>query len=255
MAVFTAICLLMIDGLFVEPNLIQVSHWTVHDRLYPPLKIAELTDMHVVHFGWRERRAIEILKREKPDVVLIAGDSVGEGLHYDRTHEVLAAIAATRPPLGVWAVRGNWENWHPVHHEREFYKSADVHFLLNQGALLRPGVWLAGLDDPWSGHANFAGAMEGAPESAYVILLFHSPAYFDRIAGRFDLALTGHTHGGQVLIPLVRPFWLPGGSEPYLAGWYAKRGSRMYVSRGVGWSHFPIRLNCPPEIPIITIGR
>jgi predicted MPP superfamily phosphohydrolase len=250
-----AVVFLAVEGIWIEPNSVQVTHWTVEDRLYPPLKIAQLSDLHVVHFGRRERDVVEILKSERPDVVLITGDSVGEGLHFDRVHEVLSAIAATRPPLGVWVVRGNWENWHPVRHERQFYQTAGVHFLVNQGALIRPGVWLAGLDDPWSGHADLDEALRGAPPGAYVIALFHAPAYFDEEAGRFDLALAGHTHGGQVRLPFIRPFWLPGGSGRFLAGWYARRGSRMYVSRGVGWSHFPIRLNCPPEIPIITVGR
>ncbi len=250
-----AVVFLAVEGCWIEPNSVQVTHWTIEDRLYPPLKIAQLSDLHVVRFGHREREVVAILKRERPDVVVITGDSVGTGLHYDRVHAVLSAIAATRPPLGVWVVRGNWENWHPVRHEREFYTSAGVHFLLNQGALIRPGVWLAGLDDPWSGHANLHEALLGAPPGAYVIALFHSPAYFDDAAGRFDLALAGHTHGGQVRLPFIRPFWLPGGSGRFLAGWYAERGSRMYVSRGIGWSHFPIRLNCPPEVPIITVRR
>ncbi|HEV2387517.1 MAG TPA: metallophosphoesterase [Candidatus Acidoferrales bacterium] len=250
-----AVCLLGIDGLWIEPNSIQVTHWNVEDRLHPPLRIAHLSDLHVIRFGWRERRVIAILRSERPDLIVITGDSVGEGLHYQAVHDVLSAIVGTRPPLGVWLVRGNWENWHPLRHERQFYESAGVHFLLNSGALIRPGLWLAGLDDPWSGHGDPGRALAGAPSGAYVIVLFHSPAYFDDIAGQFDLALTGHTHGGQVRLPLVGPFWLPGGSGRFLSGWYDERGSRMYVSRGVGWSHIPIRLNCPPEIPIITVGE
>ena len=250
-----AVVFLAVEGIWIEPNSVQVTPWTVEDRLYPPLKIAQLSDLHVVHFGRREREVVEILKRERPDVVVITGDSVGEGLHFDRVHEVLSAIAATRPPLGVWVVRGNWENWHPVRHELQFYQTAGVQFLLNQGALIRPGVWLGGLDVTRSGHCDIVHARRRAPPGAYVIALFHAPAYFDEEAGRFDLALAGHTHGGQVRLPFIRPFWLPGGSGRFLAGWYARRGSRMYVSRGVGWSHFPVRLNCPPEIPIITVGR
>jgi predicted MPP superfamily phosphohydrolase len=250
-----ALCFLAVDGLWIEPNDVQVTHWTIRNRLHPPLKIAELTDLHVMHFGRREREVVGILKQERPDVVVIVGDSVGEGLHYDRVHKVLSAIAATRPPLGVWLVRGNWENWHPLRHEREFYKSTGVHFLLNQGALIRPGVWLAGLDDPSSGYPDLEQAMQGAPPGAYVIALFHAPAYFDATAGPYDLALAGHTHGGQVNLPFIRPFWLPRGSGRFLEGWYREGDSRMYVSRGLGWSHLPIRLNCPPEISIITIGR
>ncbi len=247
--------LLLLDGFWIEPNSIQVTHWHVEAPVSPPLKIAQLSDLHVVHFGEREREVVAILKRERPDLVLITGDSVGMGVHYDRVHQVLSAIAATRPPLGVWVVRGNWENWHPVPHERNFYRTAGVHFLLNQGVLVRPGVWLAGLDDPWTGHADLDAALRGAPPGAYTIVLFHSPEFFNETAGRYDLGFAGHTHGGQLRLPFIRPFWLPGGSGRFLAGWYEERGSRMYVSRGIGWSHVPIRLNCPPEIPIITVGQ
>lgn len=250
-----AVCVLAIDGVWIEPNSIQVTHWNIEDRLHPPLKIAHLSDLHVIRFGRREREVIAILRAERPDLVVITGDSVGEGLHYEAVHEVLAAIAQTRPPLGVWLVRGNWEIWHRVKHEQQYYESAGIHFLVNSGALIRPGVWLAGLDDPWNGYAEPHRALAGAPAGAYVIMLFHEPEYFDEIAGQFDLALTGHTHGGQVSLPLIGPFWLPAGSGHYLAGWYAERGSQMYVSRGIGWSHLPIRINCPPEIPIITLGE
>lgn len=250
-----AICFLAIDAFWIELNFIQVTHWTVPASLHPPLTIAELTDLHVVHFGRREREVIRILRERRPDLVVITGDSVGVGEHFRREHEVLSAIAATRPPLGVWLVRGNWENAHPLRHEREFYASAGVNFLLNQGTLVRPGVWLAGLDDPATGRADLGRALRGAPPGAYLILLYHSPAFFDDSAGRYDLALTGHTHGGQVYFPFLRPFWLPRGSGRFLEGWYQERGSRMYVSRGIGWSFLPIRLNCLPEIPIFTIGR
>ena len=87
-----AVVFLAVEGIWIEPNSVQVTPWTVEDRLYPPLKIAQLSDLHVMHFGRREREVVEILKRERPDVVVITGDSVGEGLHFDRVHEVLSAI-------------------------------------------------------------------------------------------------------------------------------------------------------------------
>ncbi len=250
-----AVCFLAIDALWIEPNLVHVTSGTIENRLDPPLTIAEITDLHVVHFGHREREVIRILQERHPDLVAITGDSIGVGEHFDREHAVLSAIAATRSPLGVWLVRGNWENAHPLRHEREFYTSAGVHFLLNQGTLIRPGVWLGGLDDPETGHAHLGRALRGAPPGAYRIVLYHSPGFFDESAGRYDLALTGHTHGGQVDFPFIRAFWLPRGSGRFLEGWYQERGSRMYVSRGIGWSFLPIRMNCLPEIAVITIGR
>jgi uncharacterized protein len=66
--------------------------------------------------------------------------------------------------------------------------------------------------------------------------------------------LAGHTHGGQVRLPLVPVFWLPHGSGRFLEGWYTERGSKMYVSRGIGTSILPIRFRCPPELSIITLS-
>ena len=78
--------------------------------------------------------------------------------------------------------------------------------------------------------------------------------FFDTVAGRVPLVLAGHTHGGQVRLPLIPTLWLPRGSGHFLAGWYAERGSRMYVSRGIGTSVLPIRFRCPPELSIITVN-
>ena len=158
-------------------------------------------------------------------------------------------------PLGVWVVRGNYENWRQMQHEHSFYANAGVHLLLNSGTLLRNDVWLAGVDDPYTGKPSLEGALTGAPPGVYEILLFHSPAYFDRVAGHVDLCLAGHTHGGQVRPPFMPPLWLPKGCWPYVAGWYEAKGtkSKMYVNRGIGTSLLPIRFNSRPEVTILTV--
>jgi predicted MPP superfamily phosphohydrolase len=249
-AVLVGFAALAVDGFWIEPNAIQVTHWQIRGPVTAPLKIAHLTDLHTRGLGGRERHMLAILAAEQPDLIVVTGDSLVEHGNYQEVHQVLAQL---RAPLGVWVVRGNWENWYPVRHESEFYRSAGVHFLLNSGALVRPDVWLGGVDDPWSGHASLEKALAGAPPGVFTVLLFHAPGYFDRIAGRVNLALAGHTHGGQVRLPFIPVFWLPGGCGRFLAGWYEENGSRMYVSRGVGMSHFPVRFLCPPEIAFITV--
>ena len=158
-------------------------------------------------------------------------------------------------PLGVWVVRGNYENWKQMQHEHSFYASAGVHLLLNSGTLLRNDVWLAGVDDPYTGKPSIESALSGAPLGIYKILLFHSPAYFDRVAPLVNLCLAGHTHGGQVRPPFLPPLFLPKGCWPYVAGWYVDKdtNARMYVNRGMGTSLLPIRFNSRPEITILTV--
>jgi predicted MPP superfamily phosphohydrolase len=121
---------------------------------------------------------------------------------------------------------------------------------------LREDVWLLGLDD-W---------VEGVPDpdragleirpGVFVVALFHSPEAFDQLEGRWPLALAGHTHGGQILLPWITRRILPSGCGRFLSGWYeGRRGpsSRMYVSRGVGTSALPLRLRARPELALITL--
>jgi hypothetical protein len=245
---------LAVDAVLIEPYRIEVTHSVVHGAVGQPLKIAQLTDLHTHGLGRRERHMISILAAEHPDVIVVTGDSLaGYGGDYEEVAEVYKQLHA---PLGVWFVRGNWETDHqirPLRREREFYESTGVHLLLNANTQLRPGVWLVGFDDPTTGTARPDLALAGIPADAYKIALFHSPAYFNKIASRVNLALAGHTHGGQVHIPFVRPFWLPEGSGRYLAGWYDDGGSKMYVNRGVGMSILPIRFLCRPEVAIVAV--
>jgi predicted MPP superfamily phosphohydrolase len=117
----------------------------------------------------------------------------------------------------------------------------------------RPDVWISGIDDPYTGIAKPDAALAGIPSGAYTILLFHSPGYFGHVAGRANLCLAGHTHGGQVRLPLTKPLWMPRGSGHFLEGWYEESGTKMYVSRGIGTSILPIRFFCRPEIAFISV--
>ncbi|HKV47062.1 MAG TPA: metallophosphoesterase [Candidatus Acidoferrales bacterium] len=244
---------LCVDAL-IEPYRIQTTHYRIQGTVTTPLKVAALSDLHTHGLGSRERHMVSILAAEKPDVIVITGDSLGG---YGGTwQEVQRVYQQLHAPLGVWFVRGNWENNHPyrpIRRERQFYEDSGVRLLVNANAQLRPDVWLIGLDDPSSGTVRLDRALAGVPSNAYKIAAFHAPGYFDHIAGRVNLVLAGHTHGGQVHIPFIPTFWLPDYSGSYVAGWYTKNGSKMYVNRGIGWTALPIRLLCRPEVTIITV--
>lgn len=240
------------DGFLIEPYRIQVTHYEVQGAVAAPLKIAHLSDLHTHGLGRRELRLLDVLAAEKPDIIVITGDSLGNRrADYEMCREVYEQLHA---PLGVWFVRGNWENERPLRRERAFYQQAGVHLLLNANQEIRPDVWLIGLDDPYSGAAKPDAALAGVPSDAYKIAAFHSPAYFGLMAGRTDLCLTGHTHGGQVRLPFLRPVWLPKGCGRFIEGWYEEQGSRMYVSRGLGMSLLPVRFLCRPEITFIVVN-
>jgi predicted MPP superfamily phosphohydrolase len=281
-ALFVFAAVVALDAFWIEPYWIEVTHHHVFAPLASPLKIAHLTDIHTRGLGRRERRMLALLESERPDLIVITGDTVSNGGFDDIFRETPRRLKQVRPkthgqrlarenegryemcrevlkrlhaPLGVWLVRGNWEHWWPVGDEREFYESVGVNFLLNEGRCVRDDIWIVGFDDAVVGSPSLEAALVGVPTSAFKIALFHSPDYFERVAGQYNLAFAGHTHGGQVRLPFLRPFWLPPGCGRFLEGWYEQDGSRMHVSRGIGTSSLDVRFFCRPELAVITVGR
>src|SRR5262245_12086838 len=239
-----------VDGFIVEPNWIEVTHASLPAPVSQSLKIAHLTDLHTTGLGFRERRLLELLDQEKPDVIVITGDTVPSSGSYEGESQVLRSLHA---PLGVWLVRGNWENWHALRKATENYRANGVHFLLNRSTEIRPGIWLIGFDDTAFAAADTERALANVPSGAYRIALFHGPIFFARSASQYELALAGHSHGGQVRVPFWGPLWLPGGIGPYVHGWFSAGGARMYVSRGIGTTMLPVRFACRPELAIVTL--
>jgi hypothetical protein len=237
---------------WIEPYRLEVSHHHVRAELSVPLKIAHLSDLHTYGIGRLEQKLFDILEGERPDLIVITGDSIHTDANYPGFREVLMRL---RAPLGVWVVNGNHEVWWPISNEQSFYESAGAKLLVNTNARVTDDVWLVGLDDSFAGSPDLERALAGVPSHAYRIALFHSPAYFDRIAGKCDLALAGHSHGGQVRLPVIGPVWVPPETGRYVEGWFEKDNSRMYVSRGIGTSVVAARFLCRPEIAFVTLGE
>lgn len=236
---------------WIEPYWIEVTHHHIAAPLKSRIKIAHLTDIHTYGLGRRERKLLKVLDTEQPDVIVITGDSINTTSDYPGLREVLTRLHA---PLGVWVVRGNHEDWWPVDHEEEFYKSAGVRLLVNSSAEVRDGIWFIGIDDFYAGSPDLKKAFAGVPESAYKVALFHSPIYFEKEAGLSDLVLAGHSHGGQVRFPFIGAPYSPPFCGKFIEGWFELRGTKMYVSRGIGTSILDVRFLCRPEIAIITVG-
>ena len=243
---------LAIYASWIEPYWIEVTHHHVAAPVRSPIKIAHLTDIHTYGLGRRERKLLQVMETEQPDVIVITGDSINITSNYPGLRDLLTRLHA---PLGVWVVRGNHEDWWPIKNEEEFYKSAGVKLLVNSSGEVRDGVWLIGFDDLFAGSPDLKKALAGVPESAYKIALFHSPIYFEREAGLSELALAGHSHGGQVRFPFFGAPYTPPFCGRFMEGWYELRGTKMYVSRGIGTSIIDVRFWCRPEIAIITIGE
>lgn len=254
MIVLIAICALgiavIVDALLIEPRWVEVTHHRVPVRLTKTLKIAHLTDLHTYGAGPVEIEVLRLVAAECPDLIVITGDLISSTDAYEGCREVLRGLHA---PLGVWVVRGNHEIWAPVEDERGYYRSEGATILVNESTEVAEGVWITGFDDAFAGSPDLDRTLANIPEDAFRIALFHSPDFFDQVSGRCDVALSGHTHGGQVRLPLLSPFWLPPSCGRYVDGWYEQKGSRMYVSRGIGTSILPVRFLCRPEIAVFML--
>ena len=246
-----AALLIVVYAFLVEPHRIEVTHTSVEAPLATPLRIAHVSDLHTSGLGRRERQLVRLLEAEQPDVILITGDTLGRSNDYEKIRPVLSRL---RAPLGVWLVRGNSELNISPREGAVFYSRLGIEFLKNEARPLRSDVWLVGLEGDSEGPVKLDTALSSIPPDAYVIAAFHLPAFFDKVAEYAPLAFAGHTHGGQVRVPFAPASQLPRGSGRYVGGWYTERGSRMYVSRGIGTSVLPIRFRCAPELPIITVG-
>ncbi len=232
---------------WVEPSWIEVTRHQIPADIERPLKLIQLSDLHTYEFGTREKKVLEILQLERPDAIVISGDTVANKGDWKSVSVLLSRI---RAPRGVFLVRGNWEHWRPDPDELKVYESSGVTFLNNEARPLFEKIWVAGLDDSLAGAPDQRDAFAKIPRDAFTIALFHSPAYFDSINSPVDLGLSGHTHGGQLRIPFLPPLWLPEGSGVYVEGWYTQGSNRMYVSRGVGNSILEMRFACRPEVAV-----
>jgi predicted MPP superfamily phosphohydrolase len=125
-------------------------------------------------------------------------------------------------------------------------------------ALERGGarLWLAGIDSVLGRTSDLQRALTGVPRDEPIILLAHEPDYADH-AARFgiDLQLSGHSHGGQVRIPGVRPIYLPPMARKYYAGGYQVGALALYTTRGIGTIGVPFRFACPPEATVVVLRR
>ncbi len=228
------------------------------------LRIAHLTDLHYDRRGDSSviERAVEAANAQQPELAVVTGDflnirKIGNGLRPAIDSRACARfVGALRAPQGVFAVLGNHDKTDPdtLIHALNFEGVQVLHngnvSVQRNGARL----WLAGVEDVLTGNADISAALSGIPRRSPIILLAHEPDFAD-VAAAFgiSLQLSGHSHGGQVRFPWIPPIYLPRLGRKYPGGLRTVGRTQVYTSRGIGNSMLPIRLNCPPEVALITL--
>lgn len=250
----------------IDSRNIDVTRFTVSGapEAFSGFKIAQISDLHNAEFGTDNQKLIDILKSEAPDAIVITGDLIDAR----RTNTEIAESFARRcmEIADCYYVPGNHEaRLGGTYDAFESALIADgVNVLRNGSVRIRKGmdaIRIVGVDDPAFAKAsdaktNLDAALEALSSDDFTILLAHRPELIDEYSKwGIDLVLSGHAHGGQIRLPGIGGLYAPGqGFFPkYTSGNYTVGDTEMIVSRGIGNSAFPLRVNDRPEVVIVTL--
>lgn len=240
-------------------GIVHMNDWPEHAA---PLRIALISDVHVQGPDMPPERLARIVAQvnaQRPDLILLAGDYVGDRQLSTRLYpdaEIAAPLGRLVAPLGTWAVLGNHDHWRDKGSMAKALEKAGIRVLANSAA--RVGVLtLAGADDAFSDHADVAAVDRAAAAlPGPTLLLTHSPDLVPQLPRRFGLVLAGHTHCGQIVLPLYGQ--LSSSShfgDRYRCGLVREAGRSIFVTGGLGTSVLPFRFGALPEWWLITVGR
>jgi predicted MPP superfamily phosphohydrolase len=224
------------------------------------MRIGFVTDTHVGPFITAAdiARACAMLTSEEPDLILLGGDYISESPRY--IHDVAPILGALikAAPLGGYAVLGTHDLSVSQEKVARALAGAGIPVLRNQAAAVhtnRGTIWIAGIDETLIGTPDVAGTFAQIPPGAAVLALWHEPEFAEECAAHGAFAqLSGHSHGGQVRLPFLGPVGLPSDGRRHVIGLSDANGMPVYTSRGVGVYRPPARLNCPPEVTLVTLA-
>lgn len=249
-----------------EPDRIVVSETVLHlpgqPEVFNRLKLVVLSDIHAGAPHVKEdklRLLVERVNELRPDLVLLLGDFVIQdvvGGEFVEPEIIAAHLKDLRAPLGVFAVLGNHDWWLDGERVSRALTGAGVRVLENDAARVEKdgqAFWLAGLADLWTRQPDIEGTLSKVSDGSPVVALSHNPDLFPRIPPRVILTLAGHTHGGQVNLPLLGRLVVPSQFGQLYAQGHLKEGGRhLFVTSGVGTSIIPVRFRVPPEVVVLT---
>jgi predicted MPP superfamily phosphohydrolase len=236
-----------------------VAHYTVAvPGLERPVRIVQMSDIHASAFDMpvvRIRRLVDMANAQAPDLIVLTGDYISgypSSWTVPRARAALAPLAGLSAPLGVVAALGNHDSRAMTH---AAFAGSGIRLLVGDSFDAGPLV-VAGADDLLEGNAAVAGlrrAVSFVPPGKPVIAISHEPEFLQWLPKRVPLLIAGHTHGGQIIFPVIGTMAHNDFVDRHLRGLYLEHGQALVVSSGLGTSVMPLRVGVPPEIAVITL--
>jgi predicted MPP superfamily phosphohydrolase len=258
-----------IDALWIEPSSIRLTEYHLslegaEAHKLRGLRIAVIADLHAgapYIDDKKVERIVSMTNASRPDLILLVGDYVvggvpgGKHMSIEHIAGLLKPLAA---PIGVYAVLGNHDHWENGPAITDSLRKAQIIPISNASfgvTFRRDKLYVAGIDDYVTHHSNPAAALKAVPADRRAICFTHSPDVFPLLPDKCILTIAGHTHGGQVNLPLLGRLVVPSKyGQRYAAGLRRDGSKYIFVSTGVGTSMIPIRFGVPPEISLLAIN-
>ena len=260
----------------VEPQGLAVTRYAPAPAAWPADRKLSITVIADLHAGGPDmmlehiREVVDTANSLKSDLIVLLGDYIARyrfATEQVSEAEWSAELARLHAPLGTWAILGNHDWWYDLARVRSALANARIPVLENKAVRLGGGgapFWLAGIGDQLAfrlGHGRYRGVDDLAGTLAQigtddpVLLLVHEPDIFTRVPARVALTLAGHTHGGQIRLPLIWPAFVPSKYGARFAYGHVIEDERhLIVSGGLGTSIIPARLGVPPEVVQVQLG-
>lgn len=229
-------------------------------------RVAQISDLHFGPYTgeFEIRAAIKATRAARPDLIVLTGDFVTATWIFNYGHRPVDKIVPCaellrelRAQYGVYAILGNHDWGTSPDVIAGTLTEAGIRVLRNQAVPIERGgarFWLAGTDSALAGAADLNRSLAGIPTAEPILLLAHEPDFADQ-AARFpiDIQLSGHSHGGQIVIPGVRGYLPPMGRK-YPRGMYTVGNMKLYCNRGIGVSGAPVRFGATPEVTVVELN-
>jgi len=247
---------------FIERNIVQINRYKVPvddlPEAFHGFRLVQLTDLHLGFMVSEPfiEGVVSSAKKLNPDIIVCTGDYVHGRNTTAEINKVWPILSKLEAKYGVFSVLGNHDHWADFETSLNWLERSGQNIRHQCKAIYKgkDRIIIGGCGDYWEDELNIDKAFSCSDEGDCRILLAHNPDSVDtQYKTPLSLVLSGHTHGGQVVMPFYGPPVLPVRNKKYSSGLIETQNTQLFISRGIGWAIYPVRFNCYPEIAVLEL--